>query len=112
MGSGIMLKNNETKYIIKVIRSLQNRGNILKETSGKIISQEGGALNFLGPLMKGDLPLMKNVLISLAKSVLIPLGLMAVASETDAAIQKNLRIRHDYTAKPRKCLNILKNLVY
>ena len=29
--SGIILKNNEIKYIIKVIRSLENRGVILKE---------------------------------------------------------------------------------
>ena len=31
---------------------------------------------------------MKNVLKPLAKSILIPLGLTAAASETDAAIQK------------------------
>ena len=29
--SGIILTNNEIKYIIKVIRSLENRGVILKE---------------------------------------------------------------------------------
>ena len=33
---------------------------------------------------------MKNVLKTLAKSVLIPLGLSAAASTTDAAIQKKL----------------------
>ena len=33
---------------------------------------------------------MKNVLKTLAKSVLIPLGLTALASATDAAIQKKL----------------------
>ena len=32
---------------------------------------------------------MKNVLTSLAKTVLIPLGLTAAASATDIAIQKN-----------------------
>ena len=36
--------------------------------------------NFFGPLMKVGLPLMKNVLTSLAKFVLIPLGLTATAS--------------------------------
>ena len=35
-----------------------------------------------------SLPLMKNVLTSLAKIVLIPLGQTAPASSTDAAIQK------------------------
>ena len=38
---------------------------------------------------------MKNVLNPLAKSVLIPLGLTAATSATDAAIHK--KIRYDYT---------------
>ena len=40
---------------------------------------------------------MKNVLKPLAKSVLIPLGLTAAESATDAAIQKNYWIRNHYT---------------
>ena len=36
------------------------------------------------------LPLMKTVLTPLAKSVLIPLGLTAAASATDASIQKKI----------------------
>ena len=44
----------------------------------------------LGPLLKPGLPLMKNILKPLAKSVLIPLGLTAVALATDAAIYKNM----------------------
>ena len=44
----------------------------------------------LGPLLKTELPLMKNVLKPLAKSVLIPLGLTAAASATDAAIHKTM----------------------
>ena len=42
--------------------------------------------------MKVGLPLMKNVLTSLAKCVLIPLGLMTTASASDAAIQKNIYV--------------------
>ena len=38
--------------------------------------------------MSVGLPLMKNVVKPLAKSILAPLRLMAAASETDAAIQK------------------------
>ena len=38
--------------------------------------------------MKVGLSLMNNVLTSLAKSVLVPLGLMAATSEKDGAIQK------------------------
>ena len=44
----------------------------------------------LGPLLKTGLPLMKNVLKPLAKSVLIPLGLTATASATDKVIQKKI----------------------
>ena len=44
----------------------------------------------LGPLLKTSLPLMKNVLKPLAKSVLITLGLTASASATYAVIQKNI----------------------
>ena len=42
----------------------------------------------LGPLLKTGLHLIGNVLKSLAKSVLIPLGLIAAAAATDAAIYK------------------------
>ena len=38
---------------------------------------------------------MKNVLTRLPKSVLIPLGLTAAASVTDAATQKNFLIRNE-----------------
>ena len=43
----------------------------------------------LGPLLKTGMPLMKNVLKPLAKSILIPLGLTAAAA-TDAAIHKKM----------------------
>ena len=42
----------------------------------------------LGPLLKKGLPLIKNVIKPLAKSVLIPLGLTAAASAADAGIHK------------------------
>ena len=42
----------------------------------------------LGPLIKTGLPLIKNVIKPLAKSVLIPLGLTAVAPAADAGIHK------------------------
>ena len=44
----------------------------------------------LGPLLKTGLPLMKNILKQLAKSVLIPLGLTVAASATDASFHKNM----------------------
>ena len=51
-GSGITLRNNEIKDTMKVIKSLENRGTLLKGTTRKITSQEGGFLNFLKPLMQ------------------------------------------------------------
>ena len=43
-----------------------------------------------GPLLKTGLPLIKNVIKPLAKSVLIPLGLTAAASAADAGIHKKI----------------------
>ena len=43
----------------------------------------------LGPLLKTGLPLIKNVIKPLAKSVLIPFGLTAATSAADAGIHKN-----------------------
>ena len=44
----------------------------------------------LGPLLKTGLPLIKDVIKPLAKSVLIPLGLTAAASTSDAGIHKKI----------------------
>ena len=63
----------------------------LSKTQLHKIGHSGG---FLGrPLelwLKTTLPLARNILKQLAKSVLMPLGLTAVASATDAAIHKEL----------------------
>ena len=53
--------------------------------------QSGGFLGrLLGPLLKTELPLIKNVIKPLAKSVLIPLVLTAAASAADAGIHKKI----------------------
>ena len=53
--------------------------------------QSGGFLSrLLGPLLKTGLPLIKNVIKPLAKSVLIPLELTAAASAADAGIHKKI----------------------
>ena len=53
--------------------------------------QSGGLLGrLLGALLKTGLPLIKNVIKSLAKSVLIPLGLTVAASAADAGIHKKI----------------------
>ena len=52
--------------------------------SGKFLGK------LLGTLLKIGLPLIKNVIKPLAKSVLIPLGLTASASAADAGIHKKV----------------------
>ena len=44
----------------------------------------------LGPLLKAGLPLMKNIIKPLAKSVLIPLGFTAAASAANTGIHKKI----------------------
>ena len=51
-----------------------------------MIQSVGFFRRLLGPLLKTGLPLMKDVVKPLAKSVLIPLGLTAAASAADARI--------------------------
>ena len=54
------------------------------------MQSEGFIGRLLGPLLKTGLPLIKNVITPLAKSVLIPLRLTAAASATDAGIHKKI----------------------
>ena len=62
------------------------------------IGQSGGLLGrLLGSLLKTGLDLIGNVPKPLAKRVLIPLGLTAAASATDAAIHKKM---FGYGARP------------
>ena len=56
----------------------------------EIVQLEGFLGRILEPLLKIGLPLIKNVLKPLAKSVLIPLGLTAATSATDSAIHKKM----------------------
>ena len=90
MGSEIALTNNGIKHVIKLIRSLENIGILLKATTRKINSQEGVLLNFLYPLLRARLPLMKNLLTSLAKTFLIRLRLTVAVSATDSSIQRRV----------------------
>ena len=62
----------------------------LKTQLPKIIQSEGFFGRLLGPLLRTGLPLMKNAIKPLAKSVLIPLRLTAAASAADAGIHKKI----------------------
>ena len=56
----------------------------------KLRQSEGFLGRLLGPLLKTGLPLIGDILKPLAKNALIPLGLTAAASATDAAIYKKM----------------------
>ena len=63
----------------------------LSKTRLTKIVQSGGFLDrLLGLLLKTGLPLIKDIIKPLAKSVLIPLGLTAAASEADTGIHKKI----------------------
>ena len=96
-GSEIILTNNVIKSILTVIKSLQNREILLKGATTKITSSYQ---KLLVPLMAAGLLLLKSVLISLPKSVLIPLGLSAERSAADAAIQKKKKNYESGTTSP------------
>ena len=72
--------------------AINSSGNIkVSKTQLHKIRQSGGYLGrIIGPLLKTGLPLMKNVLKPLAKSVLIPLELTAAVSATDASLHKKI----------------------
>ena len=85
LGTGITLTNNETKDMIKIIKSLENSSFLWKGTARKIATQEVRFPNLFRPLMK-------SVLTPLAKSVLVQLELTAAALATDAPTHKKILI--------------------
>ena len=70
---------------MKVIKSLENRGILVKENTRKITSQ-GGFFKFLRPLMTVGVLLINRVLIPLDEDVLLLFTLSAGMPATDAAI--------------------------
>ena len=91
----LLLTNRPVANLRKAFANYLSTDIKLSKPQISMMTQSGGFLDrLLGPLLKTGLPLMKNVIKPLAKSVLIPLGLTAAASATDAGIhKKNLRIR-------------------
>ena len=71
---------------MKVIKSLENRGILVKENTRKITSQEGGFFKFLRPLMTVGVLLINRVLIPLDEDVLLSFTLSSGMPATDAAI--------------------------
>ena len=101
-----MISDNETNFLHKLLLTNRQVANIrkafanylstdikLSKTQISKMIQSGGFLGrLLGPLLKTGLPLIKNVIKPLAKSVLIPLGLTAAASAVDAGIHKKILV--------------------
>ena len=88
-----MFPNRQVANLRKTFANNSSTDIKLSKTQLSKMIQSGGFLGrLLGPLLKTGLPLMKNVIKPLAKSVLIPLGLTAAASAGDAGILKKIRI--------------------
>ena len=87
----LLLTNTQVWWLHKAFANNCSANIKLSKTQLHKIGQSGGFLGrLLGPLLKTGLPLIGNVLKPLAKSVLIPLGLTAAASATDADIHKTM----------------------
>ena len=87
----MLLTNTQVLRLCKAFPNNSSANIILSKTQLHKIGQSGGFLDrLLGPLLKTGLPLIKNVLKPLSKSILIPLGLAAAASAADATIHNNM----------------------
>ena len=87
----LLITNRQVANLRKVFANYLSTDIKLSKTQISKMIQSGGFLcRLLGPLLKTGLPLMKNVIKPLAKSVLITLGLTAAASAADAGIHKKI----------------------
>ena len=87
----LLFTNTQASRLCKVFANNYSANKKLSTTQIHKIGQSEGFLGrLLGSLIKTRLPLIANILKPLAKSVLIPLGLTAAASLTDAAIHKKM----------------------
>ena len=85
----LLLANRQVANFRKAFANNSSVNIKLSKTQLSKMIQSGAFFGkLLGPLLKTGLPLMKNVIKSLAKSVLIPLGLTAAASAADTGIHK------------------------
>ena len=87
----LLLTNRQVANLRKAFVNYLSTDVKLSKTQLSKMIQSGKILGrLLGRLLKAGLPLTKNVIKSLAKSVLIPLGLTAAASAADAGIHKKI----------------------
>ena len=102
--SSNMIGDNETSFPHELLLTNRRVSNLRKafannsstdikfsKSQSSKVTQSGGFLGRLfGPLLKTRLPLIKNLIKPLAKSVLISLALTAAASKADAGINKKI----------------------
>ena len=87
----LLLTNKQVANFCKAFANhLSDDIKFSKTQLSKMIQSEGFLGRLLVPLLKTGLPLMKNVIKPLAKSVVIPLGLTAAASAENAGIHKKI----------------------
>ena len=87
----LLLTNREVANLRKAFANYLSTDIKLSKTQiSKKIQSAGFLGRLLGPLLKTGLPLMKNVIKPLAKSVLIPLGLTAAAAAANAGIHRKI----------------------
>ena len=87
----LLLTNRQVENLLKAFAYKSSTDINLSKTQLSKTVQSGGFLGrLLGPLIKTGLPLIKNVIKPLPKSVLIPLALTAAASAADGGIYKKI----------------------
>ena len=87
----LLLTNRQVTNLRKAFANhLPTDIKLSKTQLSKMIKSGGFLGRLLGPLLKTGLPLIKNVIKPLAKSVLIPLRLTAATSAADAGIDKKI----------------------
>ena len=87
----LLLTNRQVSSIRKAFANNSSADIKFSKTHlSKMIQSRGFLGKLLDPLLKTGLPLIKNVITPLAKSVLIPLGLTAAAAAADAGIHKKI----------------------
>ena len=85
----LLLTNRQIANLRKAFANYLSADIKLSKTQlSKMIQSRGFLGRLLSPLLKTGLPLTKNVIKPLAKSVLIPPGLTAAASPADAGIHE------------------------
>ena len=87
----LLLTNRKVLNLRKAFANHSSTDIKLSKTQLSKMTESGGVFGrLLGPLLKTGLPLIKNVIKPLAKTVLIPLGLTTAASAADAGLHKKI----------------------